>query len=64
MRVIDFVGLGAENTIYVITNGNRKIDWRGTRQDFVREMSAFFLFFHHRVTHFEIEAPGVLVLHI
>lgn len=62
MKVIDFISLGAEDTAYVITDGSSHIIWRGTRQDFIREMSAFFLLFHRTVTRFEIGAVDVLIL--
>ena len=64
MKVIDIISLGAENLIYIITDGSPRGEWRGTRQDFIREMSAFFLLFYRTVIKIEIGAPDVLILHI
>lgn len=64
MRVIDFIGLGVEDLTYVITDGTPKVIWRGTRQDFVREMSAFFLLFHRQVRQITVACGDVLILYI
>lgn len=64
MRVIDFIGLGAEDVVYVINECSSHSLWRGTRQDFVREMTAFFLLFYRTVTSFDIGADDVLILYI
>lgn len=64
MRVIDFVGLGAEHVIYIISDDGTPVLWRGTRQDFVRELSAFFLLFYRTVTYFDIGEDGAVILHI
>lgn len=64
MKVIDFIGLGAEKTVYVIMDGSSHVVWRGTRQDFIREMSAFFLLFYRTIHHFEVGAVDILILYI
>ncbi len=67
MKVIDFIGLGVDGLIYVIIDGNsapEKVVWRGTRQDFVRELSAFFLLFYRTVTMFNVSSGDVLLLYI
>ncbi len=64
MRVIDFIGLGAEHIVYVISGDGTPVLWRGTRRDFIHEMSAFFLLFHRIVTDFDIGEDGVVILHI
>lgn len=64
MRVIDFIGLGAENVVYVISEPGAPILWRGTRKEFIWEMNAFFLLFFRVVIGFEIDKGDVLVLYI
>ena len=65
MKVIDFIGSGAEDLIYVLRERKgAPILWRGTRQDFIREMSAFFLLFYRTVTVFDVDDAGVLTLYI
>ena len=64
MKVIDFIGSGAEDLVYVIRENGAPVLWRGTRQDFIREMSAFFLLFYRTVTVFDVDDAGVLVLYI
>ncbi len=64
MRVIDFISSGSEPLIYVIRSSvSNEIYWRGNRQDFIREMSAFFLFFNYPVSFFTCE-KGVICLYI
>lgn len=63
MRVIDFIGLGEEHIVYAISEGGDAILWKGTRQDFVREMTAFFLLFHRLVICFDID-KNILLLYI
>lgn len=64
MKVIDIISLGSEDLIYIITDGSPRGTWRGTRRDFIREMSAFFLLFYRTVVEIEIGASDVLILHI
>lgn len=64
MKVIDFIGLGAEDLVYVISEPGTPVLWRGTRKEFIREMSAFFLLYFRTVTGFEIKKGEVLILHI
>ena len=65
MKVIDFICLGVEDIIYVISSKDTTdILWRGTRQDFVREMSAFFLFFHQTVLGFDVDMNDIVILYI
>lgn len=67
MKVIDFIGLGVDGLTYVIIDAAfspEKIVWRGTRQDFVRELSAFFLLFYRTVTMFNVSSGDVLILYI
>ena len=64
MRVIDFVSFGAEDLVYLILDAaNDKILWRGTRQEFIWEMSAFFLFFHRPVARYDVD-KGTLKMYI
>ena len=64
MRVIDFISLGSEDMAYIISQPGTPVLWQGTRQEFIRELSTFFLFFHRPVVRFEIKCSDVLVLHI
>ena len=64
MRVIDFVSLGAEDMVYIISQKGTSVLWQGTRQDFIRELSAFFLLFHRIVTGFDVKCDDVIVLHV
>lgn len=64
MKVIDFISSGAESMIYVIRSSvNNEIYWRGSRQEFIREMSSFFMFFAYEVKSFNCE-KGVICLYI
>lgn len=65
MRIIDFVSLGIEDMIYVIKeSGTESVCWRGTRQDFIRELSAFFFYFWRPVCSFDTHLPGTIHLYI
>ncbi len=64
MRVIDFIGLGGEDIIYAVSEEGASVLWQGTRKDFIREMTAFFLLFHRLVISFDISDQEVLILYI
>lgn len=66
MRVIDFVSTGLEPVIYVLRLADHanQIAWRGTRQDFIRELSAFFMFYYCPVKSFGIDEQGTVILYI
>lgn len=64
MRVIDFIGLGAEELVYVISGNGTPVLWQGTRRDFVREMTAFFMLFYQIVTGFDVGENDALILYI
>lgn len=65
MRVIDFVGSGAEPLIYVIrSSASGEIYWRGTRKDFIYEMSVFFIFFSTPVNFFDAVSEHVIDLYV
>lgn len=64
MRIIDFISLGSEETIYVVRpKGSAEIYWRGNRKDFVREMTAFFILFPYEVQEFDC-SDGVICLYV
>lgn len=64
MRVIDFIGLGSEDTVYVISEKGASPMWKGTRQDFIREMTAFFMLFHRLVIGFVVVDANAMILYI
>lgn len=64
MKIIDFISLGAENMVYIISQPGAPVLWQGTRQDFIRELSAFFVLFYRAVVSFDIKEKNVLILYI
>ena len=65
MRVIDFISLGVEDMVYIISShGSATVTWRGTRKDFIRELSAFFLLFHQTVVEFDVDSNYIVLLYI
>ena len=65
MRVIDFVSTGSENMVYVIRNmQTSEIYWRGTRKEFIWELSSFFMFYSTVVYTFDTECPGTIILYV
>lgn len=64
MKVIDFISLGAEHVVYIISEKGLPVVWQGTRREFIHEMSAFFLLFHRTVIEFDIAGDDVLKLYI
>lgn len=65
MRVIDFISLGVDDMAYVIAdNSTSAVKWRGTRPEFLREMTAFFMFFYVVVKRFDIGKGKCIWLYI